>query len=55
MPKFVLCAKRLFGKRPSRNFLVGNTRGLRRKRALSDTLLELGPINLGENNFWYKT
>ena len=52
MPKFVLCAKRLFGRRPSRGTLVRNVRCLRRKRALSDTFFELGSKNLDNN--WYK-
>ena len=50
MPKFVRCAKRLFGRRPSREFVVKNVRCIRRKKALSDTFIELGPISLAENN-----
>ena len=52
MPKFVLCAKRLFRIGPSQG-LVRNVKCLRRKRALSDTFFELGPINMAEN--WYRT
>ena len=50
MPKFVRCAKRLFGRRQSREFLVKNVRCLKRKKALSDTFIELGPMSLAENN-----
>ena len=54
MPKFLRCAKRLFGRRPSREFVVKNVRFLNRKKALSDTFIELGPISLAENNStWY--
>ena len=48
MPKFVRCAKRLFGRRQSREFVVKNVRCLKRKKALSDTFIELGPISLAE-------
>ena len=54
MPKFVRCARRLFGRRQSREFVDKNLRCLRRKKALSDTFIELGPLSLAEHNStWY--